>query len=337
MILEVHPFFSRCGSHLTDEILLVRGGVEVNPGPRGKAPATNRGPKPKKTFKKGAKAPVKKAKQSGYKTEICKTLGFPASRLCPLRYVIPQQQLTGGGVLNNLRFTSNHYDVDSALGSTAMAYYSELAAVYALGRTISMEYVIDIINDEAALDNQVIHGFSNVLFSSTALGMNYAENSHFKTTSISWKGMGVMKKLHGKVTIEDLFGTKQALYDDLFTGSTTASTLSSSATGYLYVGTQSTGTPVVGCNITGYVTLWVLFTKKRSLTSKMPSSRPNSCRSLLINQKLGLKPHEDPWVEYVQQENSKTLSLEERIARLESNAKVGGVPVVIADLETLKK
>jgi len=107
---------ARSGSHLSDEILLLRGGVEENPGPQGKAPTTKRGPKPKKTFKKGSKAPIKKGKQSGYKTEICKTLGFPASRLCPLRYVIPQQQLTGGGVLNNLRFTSNHYDVDSALG-----------------------------------------------------------------------------------------------------------------------------------------------------------------------------------------------------------------------------
>jgi len=219
-----------------------------------------------------------------------------------------------------------------------MAYYSELAAVYALGRTISLDYAIHIINDEAALDNQVIHGFSNVLFSSTALGMNYAENAHFKTTSVSWKGMGVMQKLQGKVTVEDLFGTKQALYDDLYTGSTTASTLSSAATAYMYVGTQSTGTPVVGCNITGYLTLWVLFTKKRSITSKEPEkTRPNSCKSQHVNQRLGLKPEEDPWVDYVQQENSKVLSLEERIARLEGKVKVGGVPVVVTGLETIKK
>jgi hypothetical protein len=229
---------------------------------------------PKQTRKKakslraapGGKSWVNKS-QSGQVWRIPKSLGFPDATRTVLRYVVPLTQLIGGGTTNSFRYTSNAYDVDSALASTAMAGFSELAAVYSRFRTLGMKYHFIITNQEP-FPCQTVYGFMTVSLGSTAVGVNYAENRYMQGNLLSAiNGARSTSTYNGSVAIDKLFGTKQALFDDLFTGSTTSSTLSSSATAYLYIGTVSAAVPVNGQFVAGWIELDILFHKRNSLIS----------------------------------------------------------------------
>jgi len=209
----------------------------------------------------------KNSSHAGSIWSIPKWLGFPDSTRADLRYVIPLTQLTGGGTTNSFRYTSNAYDVDSALASTAMAYFGELAIVYSRFRTLSMKYCFKITNQEA-FPAQVVYGFMTNSLGSTSVGGNYAENKYMHMSLLSAiNGSDSTLTLNGQVSINDLFGSNQALFDDLFTGSTTSSTLSSSATANLYIGTIAAAVPVNGQFVTGWIELDVLFTRRNSLIS----------------------------------------------------------------------
>lgn len=196
---------------------------------------------------------------------IPKWLGFPDAIRADLRYIIPLTQLTGGGTTNSFRYTSNAYDVDSALASTAMAYFSELAVVYSRFRTLKMKYHFYIENQEA-FPVGTVYGFMTNSLGSTSVGQNYAGNPYMKTGVLSAvNGSRSTSTYTGTCAIESLFGSKQALYDDLFSGSTTSSTLSSSATANLYIGTVGASVPVNGQFVTGWIELEVLFYRRNSL------------------------------------------------------------------------
>lgn len=196
---------------------------------------------------------------------IPKWLGFPDQLRTDLRYIIPLSQLTGGGTTNSFKFTSNAYDVDSALGSTAMAGFSELAAVYSRFRTLGVKYHFQIENQEA-FPVQTIYGGMTTSLGSTAVGANYAGNKYMHTNVLSAiNGSRSTSTYTGSVRMNYLFGSNQALYDDLFTGSTTSNTLSSSATGYFYIGTVAATTPVNGQFVGGWIELDVLFTRKNAI------------------------------------------------------------------------
>jgi hypothetical protein len=196
-----------------------------------------------------------------------RSIAFPDSLRTNLRYVIPLTQVTGGGTTNSLKFTSNAYDVDSALGSTAMAYFAELAPVYSRFRTMGVSYRFVCTNQEA-FPNAMIHGFMTNSLSSTGLGQNYASGPYVQTDLLSAVNGSHSTRIYtGSLTVAKLFGTTQALVDDLFTGSTTSSTLSSSATMYIYIGAVSAAVPVNGFFVTGEICLDVLFDRRNSLFS----------------------------------------------------------------------
>lgn len=194
-----------------------------------------------------------------------RSLAFPDSLRTNLRYILPIQQVLGGGTTNSLRMTSNAYDVDSALASTAMAYFAELALVYSRFRTLGMKYQFKVSNQEL-FPQSMIHGFSTASISATGLGQNYASGPYLKTDLLSdVRGNASNKTFNGSITMEKLFGTTQALFDDLFTGSTTSSTLSTTATANCYIGAVSAAIPVSGWFVTGFIELDVLFTRRNSL------------------------------------------------------------------------
>ncbi len=215
---------------------------------------------------------VKKSKQVGLDStpggslwRIPKRLAFPDSLRTNLRYIVPLTQIIGGGTTNSLRFTSNAYDVDAALASTAMAYFSELAVVYSRFRTLGMKYHFEVTNQEA-FPQGMIYGFMTNLLSSTSVGQNYAGNPYMHTAILSEsRGNRSTSTYRGAVTIERLFGTSQALYDDLYTGSTTSSSMSSTAQAQLYIGAVSAVVPVNGVFVTGWIELDVLFNRRNSL------------------------------------------------------------------------
>lgn len=203
--------------------------------------------------------------QAGTVWAIPRQLGFPDATRTRLRYILPLQQVLGGGTTNCLRMTSNAYDVDSALASTAMPYFAELAAVYSRFRTLAMSYCYRVSNSET-FPQGMIYGFMTNSVSATALGQNYAGNKYMRESILSpVNGATSSRTLIGTVTIEKLFGTTQALFDDLFTGSTTASTLPTTATANCYIGAVSAAIPVAGWFVTGHIELDVLFDRRNSL------------------------------------------------------------------------
>lgn len=197
--------------------------------------------------------------------QLPKRLAFPDSLRTELIYVIPLQQVLGGGTTNSLKFTSNAYDVDSALASTAMAYFAELAVVYSRFRTLKLSYRFEVSNSET-FPITIIYGIMTNSVSATGLGQNYASNPYMYTHLLSQNnGSQNRKVVSGGVSMPKLFGSAQALYDDLFTGSTTSSTLSTSATANCYVGSVGAAIPVAGWFVTGTVTLDVVFHRRNDL------------------------------------------------------------------------
>jgi hypothetical protein len=202
---------------------------------------------------------------SGNVLQLPKRLPFSDALRTVLRYIIPFQQVLGGGTTNNLRFTSNAYDVDTALGSTAMSYFSELATIYSRFRTLAIKYTFEVTNSET-FPITIIYGVMTNSISSTGLGQNFAGNPYMHTKLLT-QNNGCKNKMtvSGSVPIHKLFGSSQALFDDLFTGSTTSSTLSSSATANCYIGASGAAVPVAGWFVTGTIELDLVFNRRNDV------------------------------------------------------------------------
>jgi hypothetical protein len=160
---------------------------------------------------------------------------MPAEYDTTFKYIVDLNIATAGSVLSSVRYTTNAYDVDPALASTAMAGFTELAALYARFRTLSIGYKFNVANAEA-FPIHIIHGFSTVSIASGSLGMNYGGNPLMKLSILgptTGQGRGIFSQ---RKTVGQISGTTQYLYDDLFTGSTTSSTLASAGTVYAYLG-----------------------------------------------------------------------------------------------------
>jgi len=202
---------------------------------------------------------------SGMKWQLPQRLAFPDSLRTRLQYSIPLQIIVGGGTTNSLRFTSNAYDVDPALGSTAMPYFTELSAVYTKFRTLGVKYNFQVTNAEA-FPLAMIYGIMINSLGSTALGVNYAGNPYMHTMILSQSnGSQSTRTFQGGVSLPKLFGTNQVLFDDLFTGSTTSSTLSSSATANIYIGAVGAAVPVAGWFVNGTIELDLVFTHRKDV------------------------------------------------------------------------
>lgn len=224
-----------------------------------------RGRKTRKNKNQSQQSMLTNHSQAGSAWNIPKRIAFPDSLRTVLKYTIPVQQVLGGGTTNSLRFTSNAYDVDSALASTSMSYFAELAAVYTRFRTLSVSYTFDVVNVEA-FPISIIHGIMTNSLGSTSLGQNYAGNPYMRTLIVSpINGSKSTHRLRGGVSIAKLFGSNQATFDDLFTGSTTSSTLSSSATANIYVGSVGAAVPVAGWFVTGTISLDLVFSRRQDL------------------------------------------------------------------------
>jgi hypothetical protein len=259
---QEHPIYARCDSPFMLNKMLLMGCVEPNPGPRGRGPVVRRRPRvPYRPRTTGFRI------SGGSNFRNRRVKAFPDSEEVVMEYIAPIVQLTGGGTTNNLKFSSNLYDVDTALGSTATPGLAEKSPIYSRFTTKDIEYDFEIVNQEA-FPVQLIWGFMTNSLSSTALGAGYAGNPHMHQRLLGAinNHMGGCR-IRGRVSMQTLFGTVRAVTDDLFTGSTTSSTLSSSATGYFYIGTISAAVPVNGQFVSGSLKLNVLFSRRNAVTS----------------------------------------------------------------------
>jgi hypothetical protein len=179
------------------------------------------------------KPEYKKARYAMYKSP---RIGWPQEYVTTLKYTTAFSFNTVGGSLSSYRFCSDCFDIDPAVGGHAMPGFTQYATLYARHRPLKMAYDLEYANREA-FNVVALAGFSNS--SAAVVDLENAGQA-------LWKN-GIMGPLTGfnKVRLKDsatmvkISGTKQPLYDDLFTGSTTSATISSAGLTSLYLGIQS--------------------------------------------------------------------------------------------------
>lgn len=186
------------------------------------------------------------------------------SMIVNCRYVLPLQTLSGAALRSSIRLTSNAYDVDSALASTAMAGFGEYALLYARFRTMSMSYEVTMVNKEAFAVSGIV-GFQNTSIASGSLGANYTENPYNQLKLMGTVNGNNVARFKGKASIPAMTGSKQAIFDDLFTGSTTSSTLATAGTCWLYFGAEGSANLTNGVDVQGWVTLQIEMYRRGSL------------------------------------------------------------------------
>jgi hypothetical protein len=176
-----------------------------------------------------------------------------------LKYIVQDVVTSVGGTKASIRFRNEAYDVDPALASTAMPGFAEFALFYARFRTLAMKYKFSAANQEA-FNMTVIHGFSISSVASGSLNIEYGGNPLMGTAILGPLTGNNTKVFQRRATVAHIAGSKQALFDDIYTGSTASATMTTQGTVYCNFGVI---TPVVmtaaGCLVTVEVELDILF------------------------------------------------------------------------------
>jgi hypothetical protein len=170
-----------------------------------------------------------------------------------LIYTVQDTVTNAAGFAASIRFRNEAYDVDPALGSTAMPGFAEFAAFYARYRSLGIGYDFSVANQEA-FSLTLLHGFSTTSIASGSLSLAYAGNPLFSSTIIGPLTSNNTKRFRNKKSIGQISGTNQYVFDDLYTGSTTSATLASAGTVYCYLGIISTA-PLTGAGVLVNVTV----------------------------------------------------------------------------------
>jgi hypothetical protein len=169
------------------------------------------------------------------------------------------------GFAASVRFGTNAYDVDPALGSTAMPGFTEFAGFYSRFRTMAIGYEFSLANQEA-FPLSIVHGFSNDVIASGSFGLPYAGNPLMHSTMVGPLTGLNLKTLRGHKTVTAITGTQQPLFDDLYSGSTTSSTLPTASTKWCYCAFLSSAPfTAAGVLVTCRITLTVKFYLPRAL------------------------------------------------------------------------
>lgn len=184
-----------------------------------------------------------------------------------LKYIVQDNLTTVGAFQTSIKFRTDAYDVDPTLASTAMPGFAELAAIYSRFRTLKIGYKFTVMNAEA-FSQTVIHGFSGASIATGALNISYAGNPLFWTSGVgpaTGQNRGIFKR---KVSVVEIAGTQQALVDDLYTGSTTSSTLATAGTNWCYIGNISPiAQTAAGMIVTVEIELTVRFYRPNTLAA----------------------------------------------------------------------
>lgn len=164
-----------------------------------------------------------------------------------------------GAFLASTRYRTDAYDVDPAVGSTAMPGFTEFAGFYARYRTLAMKYKFSVANQEA-FPLTVIHGFSNSAIASGSVSLTYAGNPLMSTAILgpsTGQGRGIYQR---KATVVQISGTAQALYDDIFTGATNSQSMATTGQKHCYFAIASNAAlTALGVLVTVEVTLTLRF------------------------------------------------------------------------------
>jgi hypothetical protein len=174
------------------------------------------------------KPEYKKARYAMYKSP---RLGWPQEYVSKFKFTTLARINNPGTTFATFSLRSNAYDVDPAIASTAMPGFAEYAAIYQRFRTLKMSYTAEFVNEEVfPLMCAAIYTNTNApVINHTSMGNPLCKYSMMGETKGASKA-----RLTDSQTIVAIAGTKQALYDDVYTGSTTSSTLAASGTCYVF-------------------------------------------------------------------------------------------------------
>lgn len=202
----------------------------------------------------------KKPRYAMYKSP---RLGWPQEYVTTLKYTTLVPINNAGTTFATNFLKSNAYDVDPGFASTAMPGFGEYALIYRSFRPLAMSYSASFVNLETfpLCCACVFSNIAGPVLSQSTLG-----NPLCKFAMLGAVGAQSRMTLKDSATIVAIAGTKQALYDDLYTGSTTASTLSTNGTNYLHYFIESAGPVLVnGAHILLVLALKVQFFKANTL------------------------------------------------------------------------
>jgi len=175
---------------------------------------------------------------AGAETRVTK-LGMSDCIELVLKYTIVEILTTVAGTSASVKMNNCAYDIDTALASTAMPYFSEIAAFTGRSRVLNFKIQGKIANSEA-FPVAVLAMLTVSSIGATAVSEVYAGNPHTSTMmlgAINGENTGTISK---KASIMAIAGSKQALYDDAYTSSNTSNSVLSSALTYAYIATNST-------------------------------------------------------------------------------------------------
>jgi len=157
---------------------------------------------------------------------------MPQEYVTTLRYTVMYILSLNGVFFNSFYYKTTPYDVDPFIGNTAMPGYTELSKIYQRVRPLRITYRYDCCNNE----NQPVSlssGFTSEVL--TTPDIDTSGNPLWKTKTVSAKGGMDKTVLKGSATIVQIAGTKQPLYDDLYTSLTSSNTMASQGIVYSYI------------------------------------------------------------------------------------------------------
>jgi len=199
---------------------------------------------------------------------IIKQPGYPATVTVPLKYLVHGTLNNAGAIRVSNSYRTDAYDVDPAIGSTAMPGFAEWATIYQRFRTLEMAYEHRIANNEAFALN-ILHGFSPNLISSGTFTITMTGNPNFSLNQVGALTGKSTAVVRGQKSVCAIVGSTQPLYDDLYIGSTTSQTLATAGTVYCHIGLVCPGALVfvAGAEVITTITLWVQFLRPNVLST----------------------------------------------------------------------
>lgn len=188
---------------------------------------------------------------------------MPDAVVVKLRFNILAQMINIGATISSRRWSSNAFDVDPLLLSTAMAGFAEWAAFYEQFRVTDFTSRVTISNNET-FPVLVLHGYSKDDVGLNGLSLNFSGNPFFVEKMISAKGGMDRHTFVTQRSLVEIAGTKEVLTDDRYAGFTSGAAPSRLC--FMNLGTVSAGFPAVdGQFIGGSLDLTVQFYRKMIL------------------------------------------------------------------------
>lgn len=183
---------------------------------------------------------------------------MPQEYTTDFTYVVQNVLVNAGATQYAHVYSTELYDVDTTFGSSACAGFVELSSIYSRFRPLRMSYDFNFSNLDA-FPYTLIAGFGNSQISTGSLGINYAGNPFYKITTIGDRIGNGIKRLKGSASVVQVAGTKQPLYDDIYTGSTQSATLNTKM--WLHCGAIGSAPMVNGVLVTARIVLRVTLYK----------------------------------------------------------------------------